>query len=119
MSKTSYRARLMPLEEYLKQMRESEEQDYAFTGIVDPKKMGGRRKRIGKAQKLQSMSDPEAELISRPGKGTFPAYKAHACVDKKDHVILAISGTRASIDDMRESDKFTISCGQETDVRGR
>jgi transposase len=101
-SKASYRAKLMPLKEYIKQMQVTEEQDFAFNGVVDPEKMGGRRKRIGKAQTLQSMSDPEAELISRPGKGTFPAYKAHACVDKKHRVILAISGTRASTDDMRE-----------------
>ena len=101
-SKASYRAKLMPLAEHLKQMKMMEEQDFAFNGVVEPEKMGGRRKRIGKAQTLQSMSDPEAALISRPGKGTVPAYKAHVCVDTKHRVILAISGTRASTDDMRE-----------------
>jgi transposase len=101
-AKESFRTRLVPVQEYIKRVKESEAQDYAFDGAVNPEKMGGRRKRVGKAQTVQSKTDPEAELMSRPGKGTFAAYKAHACVDGRHRVVLAIRGTRASIDDMRE-----------------
>lgn len=101
-SRESFRTHLVPVQEYIKRVKENEAQDYAFTGTVNPEKMGGRRKRIGKAQTIQSKTDPEAEIVSRPGKGTFAAYKAHACVDGRYRVVLAIKGTRASIDDMRE-----------------
>ncbi len=38
----SFRARLLPVEEYLKEVQVNAEQDYAFNGTVDPEKMGGR-----------------------------------------------------------------------------
>lgn len=98
----SFRVRLLPVEEYLKEVQANAEQDYAFNGMVDPEKMGGRRKRRGKAHTMQSSTDPEAEIITRPGKGTYAGYKAHACVDGRKRVILAIQGTRGSIDNMRE-----------------
>ena len=101
-AKDSYRARLMPLDEYLARIKEVENQDYSFKGEVDPNKMGNRRKRVGSTSKRVSISDPDAEITVRPGKGTYPAYKAHACVDGKKRVILAITGSRSSIDDMHE-----------------
>jgi transposase len=101
-AKDSYRARLMPLNDYLARIKEVEEQDYSFKGEVDPEKMGSRRKRVGSTSKHVSQTDPEAEITVRPGKGTYPAYKAHACVDGRKRVILSITGSRSSIDDMHE-----------------
>ena len=45
-SKESFRARLMPLDNYLDSIKEIEDQDYSFDGAVDPDKMGERRKQI-------------------------------------------------------------------------
>jgi hypothetical protein len=92
----------MPLHDYIERIKEVEEQDYSFKGEVDPEKMGTRRKRVGSTQRRVSTTDPEAEITVRPGKGTYPAYKAHACVDGRKRVILAITGSRSSIDDMHE-----------------
>lgn len=69
-SRESFRTLLVPVQDYIRRVKEHEAQDYACTGTVNPEKMGGRRKRIGKAQTIQSKTDPEAEFLSRPGKGT-------------------------------------------------
>ena len=108
-SKESFRARLMPLDNYLDSIKEIEDQDYSFDGTVDPDKMGERRKRLGTRAKQVSDSDPDAEILVRPGKGTHPSYKAHACVDGKKRVILSVSGTRASVDDMHEVHQLLVN----------
>ena len=53
-----------------------------------------------------SKTDPDATLITRAGKGTFPAYKAHFCVDRKERVIIAIDGSSAIEDDMSKIDSL-------------
>jgi Transposase DDE domain. len=99
----------MPLDDYLDSIKEVENQDYSFNGTVDPDKMGERRKRLGTRTKQVSTSDPEAEILVRPGKGTHPSFKAHACVDGKKRVILSVSGTRASVDDMHEVHQLLVN----------
>jgi len=46
--------------------------------------MGKRRQRKKMNDHVQSISDTEAEYITRPGKGSFPAYKAHFGADRKE-----------------------------------
>ena len=104
-SKDSFRTKLLTEEEYLKVVKENEEntaqfQGYIFDGEVNPDKMGKRRKRKKKNEMIYSKTDPEAELVRRSGKETIPAYKAHVCVDRKDRVILSVDGSKASEDDM-------------------
>ena len=48
----------------------------------------------------QSSSDPDAEFTTRPRKGSIPSYKAYFSVDRKKRVILAVDGSKASVDDM-------------------
>lgn len=108
-SKESYRARLMPLDDYLDGNKEIENHDCNFNGTVDPDKMGARRKLLGTRTKQVSVSDPEAEILVRPGKGTQPSYKAHACIDGKKCVILSVSGTRASVDDIHEVHQLLVN----------
>lgn len=108
-SKDSFRTKLLTAEEYLEALTRNEErtaqfEGHVFDGIIDPQKMGKRRKREKKNNAMCSTSDPDAELATRPGKGTIPAYKAHLCVDRKDRVILSIDGSNASDDDMSKVD---------------
>lgn len=71
-----------------------------FDGNLDPNNMGGKRKRQKKNDSFASTTDPDAQYVTRPGKGSFPAYKAHVCVDRKHRVITAIDGTKATVDDI-------------------
>lgn len=71
-----------------------------FNGNLDLKLMGRRRKRNKKNDNMKSTTDKDAEIISRLGKGTFLAYKAHLCVDKKNRIITSIEGSKASVDDL-------------------
>jgi transposase len=108
-SKDSFRTKLLTEAEYLAQLDAAApvargERSYAFDGVVDPKKMGRRREKPRKSESLCSTTDPDAQLATRPGKGTFPAYKAHLCVDRKRRVILSITGSVSSEDDMSRID---------------
>lgn len=85
-------------------------QGFVFDGTVDPIKMGKHRHRIKISETYKSKTDEDAEIITRPGKGTIPAYKAHFCVDPKDRVIIAVDGSLASEDDMSKlHDLYTNS----------
>jgi len=104
-SKSSFRTKLKLEQEYLDELDQDNEQKpkfhgHIFDGKMDPNKMGKRRKRNRKNDQFESHSDPEAEFISRPGKLSIPAYKAHFCVDRKERVILSVDGSKGSEDDM-------------------
>lgn len=105
-SRESYRAKLKVEQEYLNELSQADDRQPAFEGRVfdgnlDPEQMGKRRRRKKKNDHLQSSTDPDAELISRTGKGSsIPSYKAHLCVDRKRRVILAVDGSKSSDDDM-------------------
>jgi hypothetical protein len=104
-ARESFRAKLKMEQEYLQELSQPEDrkpsfQGHIFDGNLDPEKMGKRRKRDRKNDRLESSTDPEAELITRPGKGSLPSYKAHLCVDRKRRVILAVAGSKSSDDDM-------------------
>jgi transposase len=104
-SKDSFRHELKDADDYLNSLESVDNQGKQFTGKhfdgkFSPKKMGSRRKRDRKSDKYKSKTDPDAVIITRPGKGTFSAYKAHLCVDRKNRVITAIEGTKAFVDDM-------------------
>lgn len=105
-SRESFRPKLKGEQEYLNGLSQAEDpkptiQGHIFDGNLDPEKMGKRRRRDKKNDRLESSTDPEAELISRPGKGSsIPSYKAHFSVDRKARVILAVDGSKASDDDM-------------------
>ncbi len=110
-SKDSFRTKLWTEEEYIEELKRNEEHKVQFQGSVfdgesDPEKMGKRRKRKKKNEIIYSTSDADAELVSRSGKGTIPAYKAHVCVDRKKRVILSIDGSKASDDDMSKIDSL-------------
>lgn len=114
-SKDSYRAKLKDASEYLTDLQDAEENETVqysgkvFDGKTDPEKMGKRRNRKKKNDAFESRTDPDAEIISRPGKGTYPSYKAHLCVDRKNRVITAIDGSKASDDDMSKIHDLYIS----------
>jgi transposase len=104
-SKESFRAKLRTEQEYLELLQEGEEprnnfKGHIFDGTVDPSKMGKRRKKAKKNDQLESISDPDAQLMSRNGTNSVPAYKAHFCVDRKRHVILSVDASKASEDDL-------------------
>jgi transposase len=104
-SRESFRPKLKVEQEYLDGLSRPEgpkpaAQSRAFDGNLDPENMGKRRRRDRKNDRLKSPTDPEAELITRPGKGSVPSYKAHFCVDRKRRVILAVDGSKATDDDM-------------------
>jgi len=104
-SKDSFRAKLKLEQEYLDELNQDDEQKpkfhgHIFDGKMDPNKMGKRRKRNRKNDWFESLSDPDAEYITRPGKLSIAAYKAHFCVDRKERVILSVDGSKASEDDM-------------------
>jgi transposase len=104
-SKESFRAKLRTEKEYLEELQAGEElrnnfKGHIFDGTVNPDKMGRRRRKAKKNDRLESSSDPDAELMSRNGKSAVPAYKAHFCVDRKRRIILSVDGSRASEDDM-------------------
>jgi hypothetical protein len=63
----SYHACLMPLSEYLERIRETEEQDIAFQGLIDLEKMGGRCKRIGEKTSSDYRSRCGVDLETRQG----------------------------------------------------
>ena len=71
-----------------------------FDGNLDPQNMGKRRRSDKENDHYQSHSDPDAEFITRPGKGSIPSYKAHFSVGRKKRVILAVTGSKATEDDM-------------------
>jgi transposase len=104
-SRGSYRAKLKVEQEYLDGLSHPDEskpafQRRAFDGNLDPEHMGNRRRRDRKNDRLESSTDPEAELITRTGKSSVPSYKAHFCVDRKRRVILAVDGSKSTDDDM-------------------
>ena len=104
-SKDSFRRKLELEQEYLNGLKQDEKpkntvQGHIFDGNIDPQKMGKRRRSDKKNDHYQSYSDPDAEFITRPGKGSIPSYKAHFSVDRKNRVILAVAGSKASEDDM-------------------
>lgn len=104
-SKDSFRAKLRTEKEYLEELQEAEEprnnfKGHIFDGTVNPDKMGKRRRKAKKNDRLESSSDPDAQLMSRNGLNSQPAYKAHFCVDRKRRVILSMDGSKASEDDM-------------------
>jgi hypothetical protein len=108
-SKDSFRPKLLIAEEYLTALKVNEErtvqcEGHVFDGTIDPEKIGERGKREKKNDAVYSTSDPDAELVTRPGEGTVPAYKAHVCVDRIDRVILSIDGSNASDDHMSKVD---------------
>ena len=45
-------------------------------------------------------TDPDAKFVMRAGKGTFPAYKAHLCVDRKKRVVASVEDSKATEGDM-------------------
>jgi hypothetical protein len=49
---------------------------YAFDGTVDPNRMERGREKAKKSRVLSSSIDPDAQLVTRSGKGTFAAYKS-------------------------------------------
>ena len=114
-SKESYRAKLKNTCDYLADIQATEEKAVQFSGTVfdgipNPEKMGKRRNRLKKNNTFESQTDKDAEIITRPGKGSFPSYKAHVCVDRKRRVITAIDGSKASDDDMSKiHDLYTAS----------
>jgi len=106
-SKDSFRRKLAIEQEYLDELKQDEKpkntvQGHIFDGNLDPQRMGKRRRSDKKNDHYQSYSDPDAEFITRPGKGSLPSYKAHFSVDRKKRVILAVAGSKASVDDMSE-----------------
>ena len=87
-SKDSFRAKLKLEQEYLNELKQDEKsrnkiQGRMFDGNLDPQNMGKRRRSDKKNDHYQSLSDPDAEFMTRPGKGSFPSYKAHLFVDRK------------------------------------
>jgi transposase len=106
-SRESFRPKLKVEQEYLDELSHQKHpkrsvQGHIFDGNMDPEKMGKRRRRDKKNDHLESTTDPEAELITRPGKGSIPSYKAHFSVDRKKRVILAVDGSKATDDDMSQ-----------------
>ena len=106
-SKDSFRRKLALEQEYLNALNQDEKpkkpvQGHIFDGNLDPQRMGKRRRSDKKNDHYQSYSDPDAEFITRPGKGSIPSYKAHFSVDRKKRVILAVAGSKSSVDDMSE-----------------
>jgi transposase len=105
-SRESFRPTLKLEQEYLDELSQEENpkstfRGHIFDGNLDPEKMGKRRSRDKKNSHMQSLTDPDAELITRPGKGSsIPSYKAQFCVDRKGRVILAVDGSKATDDDM-------------------
>ena len=104
-SKESFRRKLELEQDYLDELKKDvnrgeEVKGHKFDGNLDPEKMGKRRRRDKINDRVQSSSDPDAEYVTRPGKGSFPAYKAHFCVDRKKRVVLAVDGSKATDDDM-------------------
>jgi hypothetical protein len=106
-SKDSFRAKLKLEQEYLNELKQDEKQGNKiqgrmFDGNLGPQNMGKRRRSDKKNDHYQSLSDPDAEFMTRPRKGSFPSYKAHFSVDRKKRVILAVTGSKATEDDMSE-----------------
>jgi len=104
-SKESFRSKLLVEEKYLEGLDQAGRGDvefrgYIFDGKVNTEKMGRRRERKKKSDEIYSRTDPDAELVTRAGKGTIPGYKAHLLVDRKERVILSIDGSKANEDDM-------------------
>jgi transposase len=99
-SRDSYKTKLRLAEEYLHEIAQEGRGARGFDGNVDPEKMGRRRYFPKKSDFIRSKTDPDAFLASRPGKGAFPAYKAHISVDRKRKVILSVKGTYSNWDDM-------------------
>lgn len=88
-SKESYRRKLVLEQDYLDELKQDESpkdkiKGHKFYGKLDPEMMGKRRRREKMNDHVQSISDTEAEYITRLGKGSFPAYKAHFSVDRKN-----------------------------------
>jgi hypothetical protein len=88
-SRESFRAKLRTEQEFLEELQSGEElrsnfKWHIFDGTVDPEMIGKRRRKAKKNDRMESLSDPDAELMSRNGKIAIPAYKAHLCVDKKN-----------------------------------
>lgn len=104
-SKESFRTKLRTEKEYLEELQDGEKprnnfRGHIFDGKVDPEKMGKRRRKAKKNDRLKSSSDPDAELMSRNGSSSLPSYKAHFCVDRRRRVILSVDGSKASDDDL-------------------
>jgi transposase len=82
-SRESFRAKLKVEQEYLDELSHPDDpkpaiQGRVFDGNLDPEQMGKRQRRDKKNDRLESVTDPEAELITRSGKGSsIPSYKAH------------------------------------------
>ncbi len=72
--------------------------------------MGKRRRKAKKNDRLMSLTDPDAEPVSRGGSSSLPACKAYFCVDRRRRVILSIDGSKATEDDLTKVDTlFTES----------
>jgi transposase len=104
-AKESFRVKLKTEQEYLEELQAGDEdrnnfRGHIFDGTVNPDKMGKRRRKAKKSDRLKSSSDPDAQLMSRNGLSSTPSYKAHFCVDRKKRVILAVDGSKACEDDM-------------------
>jgi transposase len=114
-SKESFRTKLRTEKEYLEGLEEESKprnnfRGHIFDGTVDPDKMGKRRRKAKKNDRVESSTDPDAELVSRGGSSSLPAYKAHFCVDRRQRVILSIVGSKATEDDLAKIDTlFTES----------
>ena len=113
-SRESFRYKVKTEDQYLYDLDNEKpdlckKQSYGFDGTVDPNKMGNRRKTAKKSEYMISQSDEDAQIITRPGKGTFPAYKAHFCVDRKKRIILSVMGSSATEDDMSKIDDLYTS----------
>jgi transposase len=104
-SRESFRTKLRTEKEYLEGLQEEEKprnnfRGHIFDGTVDPDRMGKRRRKAKKNDRMRSSSDPDAELLSRGGSTSLPAYKAHFCVDRRRRVILSVDGSKATEDDL-------------------
>ena len=92
-SKESFRTKLLKTEkDYLEGLQEEDKprnnfRGHIFDGTVDPDRMGKRRRKAKKNDRLMSSTDPDAELVSRGGSSSLPAYKAHFCVDRRRRAI--------------------------------
>jgi transposase len=109
--KDSFRAKLRTEQEYLEELQAGDEnrnnfKGHIFDGTVNPDKMGKRRRKAKTNDRLVSSSDPDAQLMSRNGSFSTPAYKAHFCMDRKTRVILSVDGSKASEDDMVKVHSF-------------
>jgi hypothetical protein len=114
-SKESFRTKLRTEKGYLEGLQEEDKprnnfRGHIFDGTVDPDRMGKRRRKAKKNDRLRSSTDPDAEPLSRGGSSSLAAYKAHFCVDRRRRVILSIDGSKATEDDLTKVDTLFTEC---------